>query len=327
MNKDYYVFSNGRIKREDNTIYFYDDQDSKKCLPIEQVDSIHLFGEIDLNTKFINYIQKFGIILNFYNYYGYYTGSFVPRESNVSGYAVVNQAKHYLDYEKRLMLAKCFVDCAVHNILKNLRRHKENVNDIIETIISERSLIPEVSRIPELMGIEGRIHKNYYKAFNSFLRDEFKFESREKRPPTDPINALISFGNSLMYTTVLGEIYKTQLDPKISFLHEPSTKRFSLSLDLAEIFKPLIVDTIIFSMINNRIITLKDFDDMDGICYLNNDGRKKFVLEFDKKLNTTVKHRSLKRNVSYKMLIRLECYKLIKHFIGDEAYKPLKAWW
>ncbi|MDL0298323.1 CRISPR-associated endonuclease Cas1, partial [Clostridioides difficile] len=73
-------------------------------------------------------------------------------------------------------------------------------------------------------------------------------------PPKDPVNALMSFGNSIMYTNVLSEIYKTQLDPTISFLHEPSTKRFSLSLDIAEIFKPIIIDTIIFSLINNKRI-------------------------------------------------------------------------
>lgn len=130
-----------------------------------------------------------------------------------------------------------------------------------------------------------------------------------------------------MYTTVLGEIYKTQLDPTISFLHEPSTKRFSLSLDIAEIFKPLIIDPIIFSLINNRIIQHKDFDIEEGICFLNDDGRKKFITEYEKKMGVTIKHRTLKRKVSYRMFIRLESYKLIKHFIDDKNYKALKAWW
>jgi len=327
VDKDYYIFSNGRIKREENTIYFIGADDTKKCLPVEQVDTIHLFGEIDINTKLINYIQRFGIILNFYNYYGYYSGSFIPRESNVSGFTVVNQSKHYLDFDKRMYMAMCFVDCAAHNILRNLRRHKDNIEEIIGVIEHEKNNITNTNNIYELMGVEGRIRKNYYKCFNSFLREDFRFDKRTKRPPEDPINALISFGNSMMYTTVLGEIYKTQLNPTISYLHEPSTKRFSLCLDIAEIFKPLIIDTLIFSMINNRQITIKDFDSNEGICYLNENGKKKFVMEYDKKLSTTIKHRSLKRNVSYKTLIRLECYKLIKHFVGDEIYKPLKAWW
>lgn len=130
-----------------------------------------------------------------------------------------------------------------------------------------------------------------------------------------------------MYTTVLGEIYNTQLDPTISYLHEPSTKRFSLTLDISEIFKPLIVDSLIFYLINNRIINDNDFDINEGICFLNESGRKKFISEYEKKLGTTIKHRGLNRKVSYRYFIRLECYKLIKHLIGDEIYKPLKAWW
>lgn len=131
-----------------------------------------------------------------------------------------------------------------------------------------------------------------------------------------------------MYRTVLGEIYKTPLNPTISYLHEPSTKRFSLSLDISEIFKPLIVDPIIFSLINRKQLTKKDFDYFEGeICYLNEEGKKKFITAWEEKLKESVKHRKLKRNTTYRYLIRLECYKLIKHVIGDSVYKPLEAWW
>lgn len=327
MDRDYYIFSNGRLKRKENTIYFIDSQENKNSIPVEQTNSLHIFGEVDLNTKLLNYLPKYGVILNFYNYYGYYSGTYYPRKKNVSGFTVVRQALHNFDYNKRLFLAKAFIDSAIHHILRNMRRHKEGIEELIENIEIERENIDRVNRIDELMGIEGRIRKYYYQSFNWILRDDFTMEKREKRPPKDPVNALISFGNSLMYTTVLSEIYKTQLDPTISYLHEPSTKRFSLSLDIAEIFKPLIVDSVIFYLVNNRIITLEDFDNQEGICFLNKQGRKKFITEYEKKMSTTIKHRKLKRKVSYKMFIRLECYKLIKHFIDDEIYKPLKAWW
>ncbi|KEH93513.1 type I-B CRISPR-associated endonuclease Cas1b [Clostridium massiliodielmoense] len=327
MGKDYYVFNNGRLKRKDNTIYFINDLGEKRPLPIEQVDKLHIFGEVDLNTKLLNYLAKYGLMLNFYNYYGYYSGTYYPRKKKVSGFTVVNQAMHYNFYDKRLYIAKCFIDSAIHHILRNMRRYKLDLHEYIEKIQTERNNVLNAESIQELMGAEGRMRKVYYESFNMILKGDFEFKKREKRPPSTPINALISFGNSLMYTTVLGEIYKTQLDPTISFLHEPSSKRFSLSLDLAEIFKPLIVDPIIFSLINNRRLTLKDFNIEEGICFLNDEGRKKFVSEYEKKLNTTIRHRNLKRKVSYRMFIRLECYKLIKHFIGDEKYKPLKAWW
>ncbi len=171
-----------------------------------------------------------------------------------------------------MYLAKSFIDSAIHHILRNLRKY-DNTEIFIEKIEIERNKVLSSNDIDELMGAEGRARKIYYEAFNLILKNGFEFEKREKRPPKDPINALISFGNSLMYTAALGEIYKTQLDPTISYLHEPSTKRFSLSLDLAEIFKPLIIDPIIFSMINNRMIKLEHFNIEEGICFLNNEGK------------------------------------------------------
>lgn len=131
-----------------------------------------------------------------------------------------------------------------------------------------------------------------------------------------------------MYRVILAELYKTPLNPTISYLHEPSTKRFSLCLDLAEIFKPIIVDPLIFSLVNKLSITGKHFDYLEGeICYLNEEGQKRFIQAWEERLQRTVKHRSLKRNTSYRFMIRLECYKLVKHVINDEVYKPLKAWW
>ena len=326
MDRDYYIFSSGRLKRKDNTIYFIDEQGEKRSLPIEQTSKIHIFGEVDLNTKLLNYLSQYGLMLNFYNYYGFYSGTYYPRKKNVSGFLLVNQVMHYNYEDKRMYLAKQFIDSAAHHILRNLRSYNDT-ESFIERIASERENILNANFVEQLMGAEGRMRKIYYEAFNIILKNGFQLNKREKRPPIDPINALISFGNSLMYTTVLGEIYKTQLDPTVSFLHEPSTKRFSLSLDIAEIFKPLIIDPIIFSLVNNRRITVKDFDIKEGICFLNDNGRKKFISEYERKMGVTIKHRTLNRKVSYRMFIRLECYKLIKHFIDDEKYKPLKAWW
>jgi len=326
MSRDYYILNNGRISRKDNTIYFCNSDGEKRALPIEQVDSLHIYSELDLNTKLLNYISRYGVILNFYNYYGYYTGSFYPRKKNVSGFLNVCQAACYLNYDERLYIAKSFIYSAIHHILRNMRNYKVD-ETLIDTIKKETLNLDESKDIQTVMGIEGRIRKTYYKSFNQILKNGYVFEKREKRPPKDPVNALISFGNSIMYTNVLKEIYKTQLDPTISFLHEPSTKRFSLSLDIAEIFKPLIVDPIIFSLINNKRINKKDFVYEDEICYLSESGKKKFLSEFENKMTTTIKHRKLNRSVSYRYFIRLECYKLIKHLIGDEKYKVLKAWW
>jgi len=125
----------------------------------------------------------------------------------------------------------------------------------------------------------------------------------------------------------LRAIHQTQLNPTISFLHEPGDRRYSLALDLAEIFKPILVDRIIFKLINRKEIKKEDFDRKTSYITLKEKGKKTFVKAFEDRLNETIQHRTLKRKVSYKHLIRLECYKLIKHIMRIEAYKPFKIWW
>lgn len=328
MMRDHYIFSNGRLKRKNNTIYFEGEDGLKKPLPIEKIRTLHLFGEVDFNSKLLTYLSQYAISIQVYNYYGYFSGAYYPRESKESGLVIVKQSEYYLDKSKRLYIAYQFLIAGVHHMLRNLRYYKlESMDSFGEIKLLSEQLQTSTS-IQELMGREGQIRYLYYQSFNHMFKQDFVLEKRQKQPPRDPVNALISFGNTLMYSTVLGEIYKTPLNPTISYLHEPSTRRFSLSLDIAEIFKPLIVDPIIFSLINKRQLTKKHFDYLEEeICYLNEEGKKKFIMAWEEKLSQSIMHRALKRKTTYRYLIRLECYKLVKHVINDEIYKPLKAWW
>ena len=329
MARNYYLLSSGRLRRKQNTVYF-ENVDGKKAIPVNDIYAIYAYGELDLNTKLLNFLTQKRIPVHFFNYYGFYSGTYYPREYLHSGFLVVKQVKHYTDDGKRLKIAKEIINSASYNILINLayyRKHGKEVEKYIHEIESCREEIDRVNRISELMSVEGRIRSQYYQSFNEILREGFKLEKRVKRPPDNMVNCLISFGNSLLYTTTLSEIYNTQLNPTISYLHEPGERRFSLSLDLSEIFKPIIVDRTIFTLINNRKIKPKHFLQELNYCYLKENGRKLFISEYDEKLKTTVMHKGLKRKVSYQRLIRLECYKLVKHLIGEKSYQGFKAWW
>lgn len=325
--KDYYIFQSGRLRRSENTIKL-ESATEKKSLPIHNVYSIHLFGETDLNTKLIVFLNQHGIPLHFYNYYGYYSGSFYPREKLLSGFLIVKQVQHHLDSGKRLEIAKEFVRTSIHNILSNLQQYSKrgkNMSEFISKIKDESKTIEEITNIPELMGVEGRTRQTYYSSFDSFLRKGFEFEKRTKLPPQNMLNSLISFGNSLLYASILTEIYHTQLTPTVSYLHEPGERRYSLSLDISEVFKPVIVDRVIFNLVNNRIIKPEHFDNKLNASFLNEQGRKIFVSEYKKKLETTIHNQTLKRNISYQRLIRIECFKLVKHLLGEKAYKGLRS--
>ncbi|VAX21770.1 CRISPR-associated protein Cas1 [hydrothermal vent metagenome] len=360
MKRNYYIFSSGKLIRRQNTLYFeprkseeseestadvieVEDEASdkkleesepkrlpRKPLPVEDIEAIYCFSELRFNTKFLNFLAQNQITLHLFNYYGYYSGSFYPREPFVSGKLLVQQVESYTNNEKRVSIAQKFVEGAAENIRKNLlyyNARNKDMSPFIPKIEEFTKRISKTTDVYELMGIEGNIRSTYYITWNLIIDEPIDFSKREKRPPTNEINALISFGNSLVYTTVLSEIYKTQLNPLISFLHEPGERRFSLALDLAEIFKPLLSDRIIFSLLNKKQIQEKHFDKKLNYCLLTEEGRKIYLREYDEKLKTTIKHRTLKRSVSYRHLIRLECYKLIKHIIGEKEYKPFKIWW
>ncbi len=299
----------------------------KVPVPVEDVDSIFVFGELNLNTKLLNFLNQHNIMVHIFNYYGFYAGTFYPREFLNAGDVIVRQSEHYLDPQKRIELAREFVAGAAYGIIQNLKRYKEKCSEPLERIESLFENIYKQNDIQSLMAIEGNIREIYYRAFPLIINQPIDFERRVKHPPDNMMNAFISFMNSLVYTAVLKEIYRTQLNPTVSFLHEPSYRRFSLALDVAEIFKPIFADRIIFSLMNNNKITEKHFDKDLNYAYLLESGRKIVVQEFDEKMNTTVHHKQLQRNVSYRRIIRLELYKIVKHIIGEEKYKAFRIWW
>jgi CRISPR-associated protein Cas1 len=330
MKQNFYILNNGRLRRQENTIFFEKEDGSKAVIPIENTEAIYAFGELDFNTKLFNYLAQKGIPVHIFNYYGFYSGSYYPRETLNSGQLLVKQVNHYTGKHKRIALARAFVDAASFNILKNLRYYNnrgKSLDEYINSIEGYRAEICKIEAVDELMGLEGNIRNTYYKAWPIIIDQEIEFERRVKQPPDNMLNALISYLNSMVYTTCLGEIYHTQLSPLISYLHEPGDRRFSLSLDLAEIFKPIFSDRIIFTLLNRQQITEENFMAEVNFCYLNEKGRKIVIKEYDEKLKTIITHKKLERQVSYRYLVRLECYKLVKHIIGEQDYEGFKIWW
>lgn len=303
---------------------------NKRVLPVEDVDSVWVFRELDLNAKVLNFLAQKKIPVHFFNYYGFYSGSYYPREYLQAGFLLVKQVKHYNLMRRRLPIAKEFVAAGLHNILRNLRYYGTRGKDLLEEteiVQTEVLRLESVKDISELMGCEGRARAGYYKAFEKIIKPDVEFKKRVRRPPDNMVNAMISYTNGLVYSSCLTQIYRSQLNPTVSFLHEPGFRRFSLALDLAEVFKPILADRIIFRLFNNRQISEKSFAKDLNFCYLKEKGRKTVLQEWDQRINTTIEHRRLKRKVSYERLIRLECYKLVKHLTEVEEYKGFRAWW
>ena len=330
MEQSYYIFSSGELRRKDDSLVLINEK-GKKDIPIERLYDLYIFGTVSVNTVLLSFLSKKGICIHFYNYYDFYIGSFYPKETLVSGSLLVKQVEKYQEYESRLLIAQQIIEAASYNILRNLKYYNSRDKDLKQYILQIENLRKEIyatRNISSLMGIEGNIRKVYYESWKIIINQDVEFEKRVKRPPDNMVNTLISFMNSFIYTKTLSEIYKTQLNPTISYLHEPSDKRFSLCLDLSEVFKPLIVDRTIFSLLNKNMITEDDFYMDDGNYYRMKDRTMKVVVKaLEDTLSRSIKHKDLNRNVSYKHLIRLEAYKLIKHILDEKIYQGFKIWW
>ncbi|MEG6615207.1 type I-B CRISPR-associated endonuclease Cas1b [Peptococcaceae bacterium 1198_IL3148] len=330
MKKTIYIFNDGQLKRKGNTLYFETEENSK-YLPVEDIGEILVFGEVTLNKKFLEFVSQKEIIIHYFSHYGYYMGSFYPREHLNSGFIILKQAENYLNAEKRIFLARQFVRGAARNIRQVLKYYNNRIGGLTETIenVSELTgMLADCDDVSKLMALEGNIRDYYYKQFDKITNNpDFKFEERTRRPPKNHINTLISFGNSIMYTIVLSEIYKTHLDPRIGYLHTTNFRKFSLNLDIAEIFKPILIDRVIFSLLAKKMITVADFEEFANGIMMKERAKKIFLQELDTKLKTTIKHKSIGRQVSYRRIIRLELYKLEKHLMGEVEYEPFVAQW
>lgn len=337
MKKAYYLFHPGRMSRTDNTLKFEPvattDENTMKprYLPVDSVSALYVFGSLDANSALFNFLGKQHVPVHFFDYHEHYTGSFSPKEYLLAGQMLIAQADAYRNKNKRLYVARALVETAIANMLRNLRYYQNRGKDQLQQCTMQLEVLAsgleKAMDINQLMGMEGNARQVYYTGFAEII-DTFTWHGRQKKPPTDEINALISFGNALCYTVCLDAIYNSQLNPTLSYLHEPGTRRYSLALDISEIFKPLLVDRLIFKLCNRREIRAEHFDKVDDACFLSPVGRKIFVTAWEDRLQQTIQHRTLNRSVSYRHLLRLDCYKLAKYVIGmNSSFEPFRAWW
>lgn len=325
MGSTRYIVSMGELTRKDNSLCFRKNN-KNVYIPIENTKEIFCLNEVSINSKLLDFLSQNHVIVHFFNYFGNYSGTFYPKDQYLSGKLLIQQVKKF--QENRLEVAKPIVrgiGINISEVLYHYYKHeKKEVKETIDWLRREfLENIEKAETIEELMSYEGEAWNKFYRTFQYFLPEDFVINKRVKRPPDNPINALISFGNTLLYTKTISSIYRTHLDQRISFLHQPAERRFSLSLDISEVFKPVIVFRTIFDLINNRRLQVeKHFDQKLNYCILNEEGRKIFVEAFEARMESVFVHPKLKRKVSYRTAIKLDCYKLIKNILEDKEFVP-----
>ncbi|MFC4451405.1 type I-B CRISPR-associated endonuclease Cas1b [Halorussus aquaticus] len=331
MPKDnHHIFADGELSRNEGTLRIDTLDGETKYLPVESVDTLYLHGQIDFNTRALGLLNEHGVPVHVFGWKDYYRGSYLPKREQVSGNTVVEQVRAYDDHDRRLRIAHDIIAASIHNMRANIQYYdgrKEDFTSAVDRLKEQKARVEDTTEIDELHGLEATARKIYYRCFDRILRDPFELTKREYNPPTNEANALISFLNSMVYTTCVSAIRKTALDPTIGFVHEPGERRFTLSLDIADIFKPILADRVLFRLVNRQQISIEDFEsELEG-CLLTEDGRVAVLEAFEETLDRTVEHPRLERNVSYKTLVRTDVYSLKKHILTGEPYRPTERWW
>jgi CRISPR-associated protein Cas1 len=320
-----YVCGEADISRDENTILVktrgIKTRGIKKRVPIEAVRHIVVMSDGALTTKFLALSGRAGVRVSVFDHYGWFIGAFEPVANAGSGEVKIRQAALILDRVRRMAVAREIIRGTLFNILEGLRyyayRGTEGLKPAIEEIRGYEVRLAKAADTETLMGFEGMARRAYYEAWGK-VDERLAFAPRVRRPPNNRINCLMSFMNGLVYAAVRHEISKTHLDVTLSIFHTPSSARSSLALDLAEPFKPVIVDRQIFAMMRKKMIADEWFDQKEGVCALTETGRRAVVERFAATIDSGGSSGST-RNA-----MRWEALKLQRHVMDVEEYTAFR---
>jgi len=327
MKETLYIMSNDyKISKSLESVkYTHVETNNHIEVPACRLDAIEIYGNIVITNPLFKLCNKYNIPIFFNTYNGFPLGKYLPA-SYKSHILQIHQIKTYLNKNKKTEIAKEIVIKAIEGRLKIIQKYDKYKKCEKECILIKKfqKKASECQTCTRLRGIEGNYMKQYFSAFRKLLQN-LPFHNRTTQPPKDAGNAILSWGNVLLYNTVNSEIYKTGVDTKIGFLHEPQENRDSLSIDVAEIFRPIIVDNLILQLDRKHHLSEKrHFRNIDEKCLLSNVGKTIWIDNYRNILKKSLEYHPLGRKISIKEEIKLEMYNMIKYWNGEkDHYKPL----
>ncbi|MGB3515947.1 MAG: type I-D CRISPR-associated endonuclease Cas1d [Elainellaceae cyanobacterium] len=306
----------------------------KKCVldvPLIKVDGVVVLGRATISPAALIELLERKIPLTFLTRNGRYLGSLEPPlTKNI--YVRSAQWKAAGETSTSLHVVRGFIRGKLKNYRASLLRVQREVDGVnvqrgLEQLSRSLDALPTTPTIDQLRGFEGQGSAAYFGCFQQLIRvDGFQFRGRNRRPPTDPVNALLSFGYSLLLHDVQSAVNIVGFDPYLGYLHAERYGRPSLALDLMEEFRPLVVDAVVLSAINRRSLLPDDFtrEPLSGAVLLSDEGRRTFLRLYSQKKQTSFKHPVLKRKCTYQEAFEIQARLLAKYLMGEtDQYPPL----
>jgi len=353
----YLLEQNSTLAKEGNRLLVKKDGDTLHTLHSFKLDQIVVFGNVFLTPAVIRHVLRNGIDTVFMSVGGKYLGRLqAPQSKNIVLRKAQFRRADDEDFTKRM--ARGFIAGKLANlrtVLMRLNRTRPEV-DLSDNILGIRNLIDKLESAPDLdslRGYEGRASVLYFEGFaKGFLSDEFSFEKRVRRPPTDPVNALLSLGYTLLFNSVMAAVEMAGFDPYVGSLHSIEYGRPSLPLDLMEEWRPIIIDTLVLGVINLKTLRQEDFvydaaaaDEKPDIAEeafpdeqpdkepreqrlpvrLTDEGFRKYITQFERKMLQQVFYAPKEQTLSYRDCIKEQAYHFARCVRGEEeAYCPME---
>lgn len=330
LNTLYITRQESYLYKERETIIIKQGDDKLGQFPALTVGNIICFGQVSVSPFLMGYCAEQGIGLAFYTEYG----KFLARiQGKQTGNVLLRRAQYRWADEpsKALAIARLMVAAKIANsrsiLLRALRNHGDNIqiNNAAEHLMISLRRVQQAQSGEETMGIEGDAASTYFSVFNELLHgSDFEFNGRVRRPPTDPVNALLSFAYSLITQECISALQGVGLDPFVGFLHKDRSGRASLALDLLEEFRAGWADRFVLTLVNRKQVQLRDFvTEASGAVRLTDDARKNLLVAYQERKQTEIMHSYLQEQVPIGLLPHCQSLLLARHLRGDtEFYTP-----
>lgn len=329
LNTLYITRQESYVHKERETIVIKHGDEKLGQFPALAIGNILCFGQISVSPFLMGYCGEEGIGLSFFTEYGRFLARVLGRQT---GNVLLRRAQYRWadDLEKAISVARVMVAAKIANsrsvLLREIRNH--GANAVLKGAAAQLALslrrARSASSLDEAMGIEGDAANTYFRSFNELLRGSgFAFGGRVRRPPTDPVNALLSFVYSLVTQECASALQGVGLDPYVGFLHRDRPGRVSLALDILEEFRAPLADRFVLTLINRRQIQSSDFvTEASGAVRLNDDARKNLLIAYQERKQEEIMHPYIQERVATGLLPHCQAMLLARHIRGDTQQYP-----
>jgi CRISP-associated protein Cas1 len=287
---------------------------------------IVLRGNVQLTTQAAAALLDRGVPVVFLTSGGYFRGRLSGADTNNVELRIA-QYRTSVDPSACLKLARSFIGAKIRNARTMLRRNHQALDAVVLGQLKQlRRKVTDCDNVDTLLGLEGSAARVYFQNFTGMFgargMGKFDFERRNRRPPTDPVNALLSFAYALLTKDVVIAATAAGLDPLLGFYHRPRFGRPGLALDLMEEFRPIIADSVVLSSISNQIVTPSDFTMLAKACSIKEHARKRFIETYERRMDQTVTHPVFGYTVSYRRVLEVQARLLSRVLMGEVQHYP-----